>query len=165
MPLTEEWEFMTFILFLVFLATCVAAGSTGALFAPGTWYRDLRKPAWTPPGWVFSVAWTSLYLLMSWAAARVAVVEGSGLALALWALQIALNTLWTPVFFGLHQMRTGLVVISLLWVSAAAAMLAFFQVDTLAGALLIPYVGWVSIALCLNVSILRLNPEQGADPN
>ncbi|RYH06357.1 TspO/MBR family protein [Tropicimonas sp. IMCC6043] len=151
---------MTFLLFLIFLAACFAAGSTGALFAPGEWYRGLRKPAWTPPSWVFSVMWTSLYLLMSWAAARVAVADGSGLALALWALQIALNTLWTPVFFGLHRMRSGLVIITLLWVSVAATALAFFQTDTLAGVMLVPYLAWVSVAACLNYSILRLNPDQ-----
>ena len=153
---------MTFLLFLIFLAACFAAGSTGVLFAPGEWYRNLRKPSWTPPSWMFSVMWTSLYLLMSWAAARVAVAEGSGIALALWALQIALNTLWTPVFFGLHRMRAGLVIIALLWATVVVTTLAFFQIDTLAGIMLVPYVAWVSVAACLNYSILRLNPAEVA---
>ena len=87
---------------------------------------------------MFSVAWTSLYLLMSWAAARVAFADGGAFALAFWALQIALNTLWTPVFFGLHRIRLGLAIIALLWVAVAATTIAFFQVDTLAGVLLIP---------------------------
>ncbi|WP_093163929.1 TspO/MBR family protein [Aliiruegeria lutimaris] len=95
---------------------------------------------------------------MSWAAARVAVAEGSGIALALWALQIALNTLWTPIFFGPHRMRTGLVIIALLWASVIATTLAFFQIDTLAGVMSVPYVAWVSVAACLNYSILQLNP-------
>lgn len=150
---------MTFLLFLIFLAACMAAGSTGALFAPGGWYRSLRKPSWTPPSWVFSVMWTALYLLMSWAATRVALSEGSGLALALWALQIALNTLWTPVFFGLHRMRAGLWIILLLWVSVAATTVAFLQIDLLSGIMLIPYLIWVSVAACLNYSILKLNPN------
>lgn len=153
---------MIFLLFLIFLTACVAAGSTGVLFKPGQWYSDLQKPTWTPPGWMFSVAWTSLYLLMSWAAARVAVTEGSGFALALWALQIALNTLWTPVFFGLHRMRTGLVIIVALWITVVAMTVGFFLVDAWAGVMLIPYVAWVSVAASLNYSILKLNPEQAA---
>ncbi|MFD0980032.1 tryptophan-rich sensory protein TspO [Tropicimonas aquimaris] len=151
---------MTFLLFLIFLAACVAAGSTGVLFAPGDWYRDLRKPDWTPPSWVFSVMWTSLYLVMSWAAARVAVTGESGLALALWALQIALNTLWTPVFFGLHRMRAGLLIIVLLWASVGATTVAFLQVDTLSGIMLIPYLIWVTVAACLNYAILKMNPDE-----
>ncbi len=151
---------MTIALFLIFLAACMAAGSTGALFAPGEWYRNLRKPSWTPPGWMFSVMWTSLYLLMSWAATRVALSDGGQIALALWALQIALNTLWTPVFFGLHRMRAGLAIIALLWATVVATSIAFFQVDALAGAMMLPYIAWVSVAAGLNLSILRLNPEQ-----
>ncbi len=151
---------MAFLLFLIFLAACMAAGSTGALFAPGEWYRSLRKPSWTPPSWMFSVMWTALYLLMSWAATRVALSEGSGLALALWALQIALNTLWTPVFFGLHRMRAGLWIILALLASVAATTVAFLQIDLLSGILLIPYLIWVSVAACLNYSILGLNPDK-----
>jgi tryptophan-rich sensory protein len=148
---------MVFLLFLIFLAACMAAGATGAMFAPGDWYRDLRKPRWTPPGWMFSVVWTTLYVLMSWAAARVAMAEANGIALALWALQIALNTLWTPVFFGLHRMRAGMVIISLLWLVVAATIVAFFQVDGLAGAMMLPYLAWISVAAALNGAILRLN--------
>ncbi len=150
---------MTFLLFLIFLAACCAAGATGALFAPGAWYRQLQKPRWTPPGWVFSVMWVALYLLMSWAATRIASSPGGGVALALWALQIALNTLWTPVFFGLHRIRAGLLIIGLLWVAVAATCAAFFLLDAWAGAMLLPYLGWVSVAAALNSSILRLNPE------
>lgn len=153
-------ESMTFLLFLVFLAACVAAGATGALFAPGEWYRTLRKPGWTPPGWVFSAMWTSLYLLMAWAAARVAAIEGNGPALALWALQIALNALWTPVFFGLHRVRAGLAIIMLLWVVVLSMTLAFFRLDPLAGAMLLPYLAWISVATALNHAIMRLNPDR-----
>ncbi|PRY21248.1 TspO/MBR related protein [Aliiruegeria haliotis] len=151
---------MTILLFLIFLAACVAAGSTGALFAPGEWYRNLRKPSWTPPSWLFSVMWTAIYLLMSWAAARVAIAEDGGLALALWALQITLNTLWTPVFFGLHRMRAGLWIILFLLATVAATTIAFLQIDLLSGILMIPYLIWVSVAACLNYAILRLNPDE-----
>ena len=96
---------------------------------------------------------------MAFAAARVAMMPGSGLALALWALQIALNTLWTPVFFGLRRLRAGMVILSLLWVSVVACTVALWQLDWIAGLMFVPYVAWVSVAAALNLSVLRLNPE------
>ena len=147
-----------FTLFLTYLAACGAAAATGALFQPGDWYRSLSKPRWTPPDWLFPVAWTVLYLSMSVAAARVAMVGDSGQALALWSVQIALNALWTPVFFGLRRLGAGLVIIFLLWLAVAATMLAFWQLDRIAGLLLAPYLLWVSIAGALNRSVWVRNP-------
>jgi translocator protein len=147
-----------FTLFLTYLAACGAAAATGALFQPGEWYRNLDKPRWTPPDWLFPVAWTVLYLCMSTAAARVAMGGDSGQALALWSVQIALNALWTPVFFGLRRMGAGLVIISLLWLSVAATMLTFWQVDWIAGLLFAPYLLWVSVAGALNRSVWVRNP-------
>ena len=95
---------------------------------------------------------------MALAAMRVAQLPGSGQALALWAAQIAFNTLWTPIFFGLHRMRAALVVMAGLWLSVAATTWAFWQVDTLAGLLFLPYLLWVSIAAALNASVMRRNP-------
>ena len=106
-------------LFLLFLTACVGAGATGAMFPPGRWYEKLNKPAWVPPNWVFPVAWTSIYLLMSFAGARVAVLDGNAYAMAFWAMQIAFNTLWTPVFFGLQKMRAAFVVMLFLWLAVA----------------------------------------------
>lgn len=96
---------------LVVLAATATAAATGSLFSPGAWYAGLDKAPWTPPGWVFPVAWTVLYVAMAVAAARVAPLSGAGLALALFALQIALNTLWTPVFFGAHRTGAGLIIL------------------------------------------------------
>jgi translocator protein len=144
---------MTFTLFLTYLAACGAAAATGAMFQPGQWYRDLDKPRWTPPDWLFPVAWTVLYLSMSIAAARVAQLSGTGQALALWSVQIALNTLWTPVFFGLRRMGAGLAIICLLWIAVAATMVAFFQADLVAGLLMVPYLVWVTVAAALNRSV------------
>lgn len=147
------------ILFLIFLAACFAAGATGALFPPGPWYDRLHKPRWTPPNWLFPVAWTTLYLAMSYAAALVALSENNGLGLALWGLQIALNTLWTPVFFGLRRLKQGLYVLVTLWVSVAATMVVFFNVAPLAGWLFMPYLAWVSVAGALNYAVWKLNPD------
>lgn len=150
---------MSWMIFLVLLASCFAAGSTGALFPPGEWYRSLKKPGFTPPDWVFPVVWTTLYVLIALAGARVANLPDVGLALALWALQVALNSIWTPIFFGLKKVRMALVVVSLLWLSVAFGMLALFQLDTLAGLMFVPYLIWVSIATALNLRVMQLNPE------
>lgn len=150
---------MFWLLFCIFLLACLGAGATGGLFPPGDWYRTLQKPKWTPPDWVFPLTWTTLYLCMAAAGARAALQDGNGLAMALWSLQIALNGLWTPVFFGLRRIRLGMVVLGGLWISVAATMLALWQIDSLAGWLFLPYLVWVSIAAALNASVWRLNPE------
>lgn len=149
-------------LFLTFLAACGGAAATGAMFQPGPWYDALQKPSWTPPNWLFPVAWTTLYLLMSLSAMRVAQLPDAGQALAFWAMQIAFNTLWTPVFFGLRRMRAALVVMAFLWLSVAVTTLAFWQMDWLAALMFIPYLLWVSVAGALNFSVWRLNPDQSA---
>jgi len=99
---------------------------------------------------------------MAAAGARAAVLPDNGVAMALWALQIAFNSLWTPVFFGLRRIRMGMAVIVVLWLTVFAAMLALWQVDTIAGLLFVPYLGWVTIAAALNASVWNLNREEAA---
>ncbi len=144
---------------MIFLAACFAAGATGGLFPPGDWYARLKKPSWTPPNWLFPVAWTTLYLLMAAAGARVAVSPDNGIAMAFWSLQIALNALWTPVFFGLEKIKLGMVVLVALWASVAASLVALWSVDLWAGLFFVPYLVWVSVAGALNWSVIRLNPN------
>lgn len=153
---------MFWLLFCIFLAACFGAGATGGLFPPGPWYRGLKKPGWTPPDWVFPVTWTTLYICMSVAGARAAMAEGSAVAMALWSLQIALNGLWTPVFFGLRKIKLGMAVLVALWLSVAASMLALWQVDWVAGALFVPYLIWVTLAGGLNWGVWQLNPDEVA---
>ncbi|MEO0654951.1 MAG: TspO/MBR family protein [Pseudomonadota bacterium] len=150
---------MDWILFSIFLLACAAAGTTGAMFQPGEWYRSLNKPDWTPPDWLFPLAWSVLYLCISAAGALAAPVEGSAVAMAFFALQIALNTLWTPIFFGLHRIGAGLVVLICLWLSVAATLVAFWQLTWIAGLLFVPYLVWVTIAGALNFSVWRRNPD------
>ncbi|KFE35067.1 TspO/MBR family protein [Thioclava atlantica] len=143
--------------FLLFLLASAAAAATGVIFRPGRWYEDLRKPGFTPPNWVFPVAWTYLYLSVAYAAARVAPLEGSQVALALFAVQIALNTLWTPVFFGAHRLGLGMGVLVLLWLAVAAMGAAFLRLDPIAGLLVLPYLVWLSLAAALNWRVWRDN--------
>lgn len=156
---------MIWILFFIFLGACFAASLTGAMFMPGKWYDDLAKPRWTPPSIVFPIAWSILYLCMAAAGARVAVMDGNAYAMAFWALQIAFNTLWTPVFFGLHNIRAGMGIILGLWLSVACCMVAMWQIDAVAGLLFAPYLLWVTIASALNASVWRLNPEAAKAPS
>ena len=149
-------------LFPLYLAICAVPAAAGILFKPGTWYRQLEKPAWTPPNRLFPVIWAVLYVLMSLAAARVAALPGTQFALGLWSLQIAISTLWSAVFFGLHRILAGAVIIALLWMAVLATTLAFLAHDTVAAVLMVPYLAWGSFALALNLSVWRRNPHAAA---
>ena len=156
---------MDWALFAIFLLGCMAAGSTGAIFAPDDWYRNqINKPSWTPPDWVFPAAWMTLYILIALAATRVAKLPGAEYALALWALQMTLNALWSPIFFGIKRIRAALIAVGALWLAVAATMVALFQLDWIAGAMFVPYLGWVSIAASLNYWIWRNNDDRFAQP-
>jgi tryptophan-rich sensory protein len=149
---------MDIFLFAIFLAACVGAGATGAVFPPGEWYKTLNKPSWTPPDWVFPVTWTTIYLLISFAGARVGGLEGSAYALAFWAMQGAFATLWSPVFFGLRRLKGALLIMVPLWISVFGATVCMFQLDFWAGLAFVPYLTWITVAAALNASVARLNP-------
>ena len=146
--------------FVIFLFATFGAAATGAMFPTGDWYKQLNKPSWVPPNWVFPVAWTSIYLLISFAGARVAGIEGSQMALAFWALQIAFNTLWTPVFFGLRALKKSLPIMGALWLAVLGCLITHFQVDFWAGMAFVPYMAWVTVAAALNLKMVQLNPDQ-----
>ena len=147
-----------------FVLVCELVGVVGALTTDtGTspWYRTLAKPAFQPPGWVFGPVWTLLYALMGVAAWRVwrlgPDTPGVRLALALFAAQLVLNAVWSPVFFGAHRIGLALVILAALWLVLVPTTFAFFRLDRPAGGLLLPYLAWVSFAVVLNASIWRLN--------
>jgi hypothetical protein len=89
----------------------------------------------TAQDWVFPVAWSVLYLSSAYAATRIAPMEGAAYGMAFWAMQIAFNTLWTPVFFGLHRIKAAFFIMIGLWVAVAGTMVSFFMLDWIAGAL------------------------------
>lgn len=149
------------LILAAFLAATFGAGASGAAFKPGAWYRTLRKPVWTPPDWMFPVAWTTLYIAMAVAAWRVA-RSGSNLAIlgvAMWSWQIVMNALWSPIFFGLRNLGGAMLALSGLWIAVVLTTLVFWRVDPLAGALMAPYIVWVSYAGALNLALWRMNPE------
>lgn len=151
---------MDFYLFGIFLLACMAAGATGAVFQPGDWYKRLDKPSWTPPDWAFPVVWTSIYLLISFAGARIAVLDGNAYAMAFWAMQGAFATLWTPIFFGLRRLKGALYVMTPLWLAVAGSTVACFQLDFWAGIAFVPYLIWVTVAAALNFTVWRMNPSE-----
>jgi len=130
---------------------------------PGAWYRSLRKPPQTPPGWVFGPAWTLLYALSAWSVWRVWQQPRSRTrraALTLWGVQHGLNAAWSPLFFAARRPRAALVDLGgLLGTSAAYAIVAS-RIDRAAAWIIAPYVGWVAFAGTLNAGIVVLNRER-----
>lgn len=146
---------------LVSILVVGLTASTGARFRPDEWYRELRKPTWTPPDIAFPLAWGILYLLMTIAAWRIYMADDSvwrSASLAAYALQLMVNAAWSWLFFGRKQIVAALAdIVMLLALITIAIALFFFQVNTLAAWLMVPYWLWVALALVLNATILRLN--------
>lgn len=141
---------------------CNAVGIAGALFTSTdtAWYRALAKPSFQPPGWLFGPVWTLLYTLMGVALQRIYERRGqpgASTALLLFAAQLALNGIWSPIFFGAQAITAALIVIVLLAPTVALTLLRFWAIDRTAGALLVPYLAWVSFAAVLNAALVVLN--------
>ncbi len=126
-----------------------------------TWYAGLAKPSWTPPPLAFPIAWTLLYTLMAVSFWRLWDLEAHSparaRAIALFLVQLALNALWSPVFFGWHGTRTALAIIIALLVAIAATIIAAFPADRLAAWLLAPYLLWVAYATTINAGVVAMN--------
>ena len=109
----------------IWLVLCLAAGWVGSQFVPGAWYESLVKPAWTPPNSVFGPVWTTLYIMMgiaAWTVWRHRLYEAATLPLSLFAVQLILNSLWSYIFFGLHQPGAALIDILVLWLVLLATL-------------------------------------------
>jgi len=138
-------------------------GLSGYATARGvsTWYPTLIKPSFNPPAWVFGPVWTLLYIMMGIAAflvwRRGLDADGVKIALTVFAIQLALNGLWSILFFGLQAPGWALAEIILLWMAIGITTLLFWRVDHTAGLLLLPYWAWVSFATVLNASLWWLN--------
>jgi len=149
---------------IVSLIVCQLAGFVGSLFTTPsipTWYASLAKPSFTPPNWVFSPVWISLFVLMGislfllWE--KTLHYPGVRTAMLWFAVQLGLNMLWSILFFGLKSPFLALIGIIVLWIAIFLTILKSFRVSKLAGMLLIPYLIWVSFAAGLNYFIWTLN--------
>ena len=149
-----------FIVILGITYAAAAVGGWASANAPG-FYALLQKPSWAPPAAVFGPVWTVLYLLMA-IAAWLVWREGRGRdtrpALSVYLVQLAMNALWTWIFFTWRQGGWALAEIITLWVMIFLTIIAFYRIRPLAGFLLLPYLTWVSFAAGLNAMLWRMNP-------
>lgn len=148
---------------LTWLAISFVAAAIGAAASiqAGSFYTQLVRPEWAPPPGVFGPVWTVLYFVMgvsAWLVWRVGGFRAAQTALVLFLVQLAVNALWSWLFFAWHQGALGFANILLLWVLLVATIVAFWRISVLAGALLIPYLLWISFAGALNYAVWQLNP-------
>ncbi|MGE5541231.1 MAG: TspO/MBR family protein [Bacillota bacterium] len=148
--------------FLICIGLAFLAGAIGSFYTfpnIASWYAGLVHPSWTPPNWVFGPVWTTLYILMGMAAALIwrSGRKGTLLPLALYFVQLTVNASWSIVFFGMHNLIGGLVIIKVLWLMIAALMALSWRYSRTATYLLIPYLLWVTYAATLNLGIFLLN--------
>lgn len=142
---------------LVFSALVLAAATTGMAFQPGEWYAGLIKPSWTPPNWAFPVAWTMLYIMIAlagWLAWR---REGVAGAVAVWAIGLGFNALWSYLMFGCHEIGLALADLIALWLSIVAFILLAWRPARTASLMFVPYLAWVTFAGALNYAVWQLN--------
>ena len=147
---------------LICLAIPLAVGGLGALLSGGMEsYQVMNQPPLSPPGWVFPIVWTVLYLLMGYASYRVLVADAPRQdrkkALTFYGIQLFLNFLWPLVFFGLQWYWAAFVLLLVLWVMIYLTMHLFGSIDDTAENLLIPYLLWVTFAGYLNLGVALLN--------
>ena len=147
---------------LICLGIPLAVGGLSALLSGGmSNYQTLNQPPLSPPGWVFPVVWSVLYLLMGYASYRV-LTSGADpkqirQALTLYAAQLFFNFLWSPVFFGLQWRLVAFFILIVMWLLIYLTMKAFSEIDEWAGNLLLPYLLWVTFAGYLNFDVFLLN--------
>ena len=148
---------------LLWLLVAFAAASVGGFASAGAseFYRDLVRPSWAPPGWLFGPVWSVLYALMgvaAWLVWRARGLGGARNALLIFVVQLAANALWTWLFFAWRLGRLAFAEILLLLALILATIVLFWRVNRLAAVLLFPYLLWVSFASALTLSTWRLNP-------
>jgi translocator protein len=148
--------------FIISLIIPQLVGGLGALVTVSSvesWYQTIEKPSFTPPSWVFGPAWTTLYILMGIALFLLWKSNHPLKKQALWlfGIQLFLNGIWSPAFFGLESPILGLFIIIPLWIMIIVCIKVFFKINKAASYLMIPYLLWVSFATVLNASIWYLN--------
>ena len=157
---------MKWIVFFGWLLLCYAVAVLGGWWTSAElhdWYLSLRRPRIAPPNWIFGPVWIVLYTLMAIAAWEIWLMPSSPVrikALLLFLVQLALNLLWTWLFFHEHDIANALADVILLWTAIGAEVVLVYQYQPIAAWLLAPYLAWVSFAVALNFGYWRLNPSQ-----
>jgi benzodiazapine receptor len=154
---TRRW-----LTLVIFFAICLGAGGMGSFFTATSvrdWYPRLRKPAGTPPAWVFGPVWTTLYVLMAISAWLVwrGYGRGARAALFIFFAQLALNVAWSGIFFGSRMPGVAFGEIVILWLAIGFNIAVFYLLSPVSALLLAPYLLWVTYAAYLNWGIWRLN--------
>lgn len=150
----------SFLWLVGFIVVCHAAGAAGAFVTDPSFYQSLARPSWAPPAWLFGPVWLTLYTAMGvagWLMWRRPPGPERAAALVAFAVQLALNALWTPVFFGAHAIGGGLIVIGLLDVAIFYTIGLAGRISKPAAWMLVPYAAWVGFATALNASLWLLN--------
>jgi len=153
----------TIIKLIIACILCLSVGWVGSLFTDSAsgWYQELNKPFFNPPGWIFAPVWTALYIMMGISAF---LIWQKGLserkvkiALVIFIIQLLLNGIWSPLFFGLKAPLAAFVDIAFLWLAILITIFLFYKLSKAAAFLLIPYIFWVTFAAVLNFSIMTMN--------
>jgi tryptophan-rich sensory protein len=161
MPPTKQKQVVGLVTWLIVSFMAAAIGGAATIQA-GPFYTQLLRPDWAPPPEIFGPVWTVLYALMgiaAWLVWRAGGFRAARAALTLFLVQLALNALWSWLFFGWQRGALAFADILLLWALIVATLISFWRVKPLAGALLVPYLLWVSFASALNYSVWQLNPQ------
>jgi tryptophan-rich sensory protein len=160
-PLTKQKQIVGLVgwLFVSFVAAAIGAAAS---IQAAPFYMQLVRPDWAPPSFLFGPVWTVLYALMgiaAWLVWRVGGFRAARSALTLFLVQLALNALWSWLFFGWHRGALAFADILVLWALIVATLVAFWRIKPFAGVLLVPYLLWVSFATALNYSVWQLNSQ------
>lgn len=157
-------KFQQIIGLVAWLAICFVAAAIGAVASidAGPFYTGLLRPDWAPPPMLFGPVWSLLYALMgiaAWLVWRIGSFRAARSALSLFLLQLAVNALWSWLFFGWHLGALAFADVLILWGLIVATMVSFWRLSPWSGALFIPYLLWVTFAAALNYSVWQLNPQ------
>ncbi len=150
-----------------FILANFASATSGALFKPGQWYEDLKKPSWRPPNWLFAPVWLVLYIMIAtagWMVWRDAPPGELALPMTLYFVHLAFNFLWSAIFFGLRRPGWAFCEIIVLWLTLVATIIVFHPINPTAAYILIPYLLWGSFAGVLNFTIWQMNKPSLSKP-
>ncbi len=153
--MVESW-----LVLAVFVAANTAAAAGGAIFTPGAWYKELNKPSWTPPDWLFAPAWTLIFALIAWSGYTFYMAAEPGerlVPLIAYGVQLVFNFGWSALFFGAKRMELALIDAFLMLAAIAVNIALFWPVSEQAALFLVPYFAWVTFATALNYAMMRKN--------